>query len=108
MSQDASPLAGKPAPKAILVDVARLQAAYTELSRDSRVAAQRVASGHRGTSFERSFNESHIVSITQAICDHRSIKSIDGPLFWASTHSRCPIPPSTAHWRCSPPTGCRP
>ena len=50
----------------------------------SRVAAQRVAfgtSGHRGTSFERSFNESHIVAITQAICDHRSSKGIDGPLF---------------------------
>ena len=84
MSQEVSPLAGKPAPKAILVDVARLLAAYTELKPDPRVAAQRVAfgtSGHRGTSFERSFNESHIVAITQAICDHRSSKSIDGPLF---------------------------
>ena len=84
MSQEVSPLAGKPAPKAILVDVARLLAAYTELKPDPCVAAQRVAfgtSGHRGTSFERSFNEWHIVAITQAICDHRSSKSIDGPLF---------------------------
>ena len=84
MSQEVSPLAGKPAPKAILVDVARLLAAYTELKPDPGVAAQRVAfgtSGHRGTSFERSFNESHIVAITQAICDHRSSKGIDGPLF---------------------------
>ena len=84
MTQEVSPLAGKPAPKAILADVARLLAAYTELRPDPRVAAQRVAfgtSGHRGTSFERSFNESHIVAITQAICDHRSSKGIDGPLF---------------------------
>ena len=84
MSQEVSPLAGMPAPKAILVDIARLLAAYTELKPDPHVAAQRVAfgtSGHRGTSFERSFNESHIVAITQAICDHRSSKGIDGPLF---------------------------
>ena len=84
MSQTISPLAGKPAPKSILVDVAKLLAAYADLRPDPGEAAQRVAfgtSGHRGCSFQRSFNEWHILAITQAICEYRQGKGFDGPLF---------------------------
>ncbi len=84
MSQKISALAGKPAPKSILVDVAKLLAAYADLKPDPGVPAQRVAfgtSGHRGSSFDRSFNEWHILAITQAICEYRKAKQIDGPLF---------------------------
>jgi phosphoglucomutase len=84
MSQKISPLAGKPAPASILVDVPKLLAAYADLKPDPSVAAQRVAfgtSGHRGSSFDRSFNETHIVAISQAICDYRKSKGVDGPLF---------------------------
>ncbi|TAL90455.1 MAG: alpha-D-glucose phosphate-specific phosphoglucomutase [Rhodanobacter sp.] len=84
MSQKISPLAGQPAPTSILVDVAKLLAAYADLKPDPSVAAQRVAfgtSGHRGSSLERSFNEVHIVAISQAICEYRKSKRIDGPLF---------------------------
>ena len=84
MSQAISPLAGKPAPPSILVDVPKLLGAYADLKPDPGVPAQRVAfgtSGHRGVSFERSFNEWHILAITQALCEYRSTKGIDGPLF---------------------------
>ncbi len=84
MSQKISPLAGKPAPASILVDIPKLLAAYADLKPDPSVAAQRVAfgtSGHRGSSFERSFNEWHILAISQAICEYRKGKGIDGPLF---------------------------
>jgi phosphoglucomutase len=84
MSQIISPLAGKPAPASILVDVPKLLAAYVDLKPDPSVAAQRVAfgtSGHRGSSFDRSFNEWHILAISQAICEYRKSKGIDGPLF---------------------------
>jgi phosphoglucomutase len=84
MSQIISPLAGKPAPASILVDVPKLLAAYADLKPDPSVAAQRVAfgtSGHRGSSFDRSFNEWHILAISQAICEYRKSKDIDGPLF---------------------------
>ena len=91
MSQKISPLAGKPAPKSILVDVPKLLAAYADLKPDPSVAAQRVAfgtSGHRGSSFERGFNEWHILAISQAICEYRRGKGIDGPLFiGADTHA---------------------
>ncbi|MBD8881769.1 alpha-D-glucose phosphate-specific phosphoglucomutase [Rhodanobacter sp. 7MK24] len=91
MSQQISPLAGKPAPKSILVDVPRLLAAYSELKPVPAVPAQRVAfgtSGHRGSSFERSFNEAHILAVSQAICEYRKAKGIDGPLFiGADTHA---------------------
>ncbi len=91
MSQTLSPLAGKPAPASILVDVAALLAAYADLKPDPSVAAQRVAfgtSGHRGSSFERSFNEAHILAVTQAICEYRAAKGISGPLFiGADTHA---------------------
>jgi phosphoglucomutase len=79
-----SPLAGKPAPPGILVDVPRLVTAYYTDAPDPAVQAQRVAfgtSGHRGSSFTRSFNERHILAITQAICLYRKRQGTDGPLF---------------------------
>jgi phosphoglucomutase len=84
MSTNISPLAGQPAQAAQLVDVARLVAAYYALRPDPAVPAQRVSfgtSGHRGTSFERSFNEAHVLAITQAICLYRRGQGFDGPLF---------------------------
>ena len=83
-SERISPLAGKPAPASILIDVKQLLDAYMDLRPDPSVAAQRVAfgtSGHRGSSFERSFNEWHVLAISQAICDYRKSKGIDGPLY---------------------------
>ena len=91
MSQRISPLAGKPAPASILVDVAKVLAAYADLKPDPGVPAQRVAfgtSGHRGRSFDRSFNEYHILAISQAICEYRKGQGIDGPLFMGiDTHA---------------------
>lgn len=84
MSTAISPLAGKPAPKSLLVDVPKLLAAYVDLRPDPTVPAQRVAfgtSGHRGISFDRSFNERHVLAISQAISDYRKGKGIDGPLY---------------------------
>jgi phosphoglucomutase len=84
MSPRVSPLAGKPAPESLLVDVAKLLAAYVDLRPDASVPAQRVVfgtSGHRGSSFERSFNEWHVLAISQAICEYRKHKGIDGPLY---------------------------
>jgi phosphoglucomutase len=79
-----SPLAGKPAVPGMLVNVPRLIAAYYTEAPDPSVPAQRVAfgtSGHRGTAFARSFNEDHILAITQAICRYRKRQRTDGPLF---------------------------
>ena len=79
-----SPLAGKPAPESILANIPRLVTAYYALAPDPAESTQKVAfgtSGHRGTSFESSFNENHILAITQAICLHRRQQGIDGPLF---------------------------
>ena len=79
-----SPLAGKPAPARILVNVPRLVTAYYTGVPNSKVPAQRVAfgtSGHRGSSFNLAFNEWHILAITQAICLYRKSKNIVGPLF---------------------------
>jgi phosphoglucomutase len=84
MGANISPLAGQPAQAAQLVDVAKLVAAYFSLCPDPTVPAQRVAfgtSGPRGTSFDRSFNEAHVLAITQAICNYRKRLGIDGPLF---------------------------
>ncbi len=84
MSANISPLAGKPAPNDQLIDVDKLVAAYYDKHPDPSVAAQRVAfgtSGHRGSSLDASFNEDHIVAITQAVCEWRSKHQIDGPLF---------------------------
>src|SRR5262245_46095544 len=79
-----SPLAGKPAPLELLVDVPRLITAYFAETPDPAVPAQRVAfgtSGQRGSSLNRAFNEQHILAITQAICLHRQRQGIGGPLF---------------------------
>ncbi len=79
-----SPMAGKPADPAILVNVAKLVTDYYVIQPDPNDPSQRVAfgtSGHRGSSFDGAFNERHILSITQAICDHRKQQKIDGPLF---------------------------
>ena len=79
-----SPLAGKPAPPDLLVDLARLEAAYDGTIPDPADPAQRVqfgTSGHRGSALNGSFTEAHILAITQAICEHRSARGIDGPLF---------------------------
>src|SRR5579862_5405566 len=79
-----SPLAGKTAPRGILVNVPKLITAYYNETPDPAVPEQRVAfgtSGHRGSSFKLSFNEWHILAITQAICLYRTSKNIAGPLF---------------------------
>jgi phosphoglucomutase len=79
-----NPLAGKPAPPDRLVNVPRLVAAYYTERPDPSVRGQRVSfgtSGHRGSSFSCSFNEAHILAITQAICRYRMQQGVDGPLF---------------------------
>jgi phosphoglucomutase len=79
-----SPLAGKPAPPGILLDVPALLTAYYIGIPDPAVPAQRVVfgtSGHRGSAFDKSFNENHIYAITQAICLYRKSEGIDGPLY---------------------------
>ena len=84
MAGTISPLAGKPATAAMLVDVARLTEAYYARKPDPGIAAQRVSfgtSGHRGSAFDNSFNEAHILAISQAICLYRRSKGIDGPMF---------------------------
>ena len=84
MSSKTNPLAGLPASNSVLLDVPKLLAAYIDLKPDSMTATQRVSfgtSGHRGSSFERSFNEWHVLAITQAICDYRILNKINGPLF---------------------------
>ena len=84
MSTQISPLAGQPAQDAQLVDVGKLVDAYYSVRPDPAVPAQRVAfgtSGHRGSSFVGSFNEAHVLAITQAICAYRKQQGIDGPLF---------------------------
>jgi phosphoglucomutase len=81
---NANPLAGKPATPAMLVDVPRLVTAYYTEMPDASVQAERVAfgtSGHRGSSFRRTFNEWHVIAISQAICDYRKGQGIGGPLF---------------------------
>jgi phosphoglucomutase len=84
MSQIISPLAGKPAPRSSLVDIPKLVSAYYSNIPDPAEPAQRVAfgtSGHRGNAFDSSFNEPHVLAITQALCDYRAAQGIDGPLF---------------------------
>ena len=79
-----SPLAGKPAQSALLVNVPKLVTAYYTDVPDPSAPEQRVAfgtSGHRGSAFEKSFNEWHVLAISQAICDYRKQHGIDGPLF---------------------------
>ena len=86
-----SPLAGKPAPKAMLVDLSRLEREYFEGRPDAGDPAQRVSFGtseHRGSPFRTSFTEAHILAITQAICDYRKARGPSGPLYMGKdTHA---------------------
>jgi len=86
-----SPLAGKPAPKEMLVDVARLEGDYFERRPDLQDPNQLVSfgtSGHRGSPLQGSFTEAHILAITQAICDYRRWRGTDGPLYMGKdTHA---------------------
>jgi phosphoglucomutase len=84
MAVEVNPLAGKPAPPSMLVNVPRLVTAYFSNKPDPKIPSQRVAfgtSGHRGSAFNNAFNEAHILAISQALCDHRRQSGIDGPLF---------------------------
>ena len=79
-----SSLAGKPAPKELLVDVARLEREYFQHRPDLSDPTQRVSfgtSGHRGSSLRGTFTEAHVLAITQAICDYRRAHGTDGPLY---------------------------
>jgi len=86
-----SPLAGKPAPREMVVDVARLERDYFERRPDLEDPNQLVSfgtSGHRGSPFQGTFTESHILAITQAICDYRRLRETDGPLYMGKdTHA---------------------
>ncbi|MFZ3015295.1 MAG: phosphoglucomutase (alpha-D-glucose-1,6-bisphosphate-dependent), partial [Nitrospira sp.] len=76
--------AGQPAPASILVDVGKLLSAYSTEKPDPSVREQRVSfgtSGHRGSSFKHSFNENHLVAITQAVCEYRAAQHTTGPLY---------------------------
>src|SRR5260221_7019231 len=78
------PLAGKPAPRSALANIPRLVSAYYLARPDPRSPAERVAfgtSGHRGSALQRTFNLSHILAVSQAVCDYRRQKGIDGPLY---------------------------
>ena len=94
------PLAGKPAPPSVLVDLARLERAYFEGRADPSDRKQRVAfgtSGHRGSSLDGTFTESHILAITQAICDYRRAQRVDGPLLMGrDTHALSTLAERTA------------
>src|SRR2546427_12618506 len=78
------PLAGKPAPRDVLIDVDRLRRLYYEEKPNPADPQQRVAfgtSGHRGSALRRAFNEGHILAVTQAVCDYRRSQNTDGPLY---------------------------
>jgi phosphoglucomutase len=91
MAVDVNPLAGKPAPASMLVNVPRLVTAYFAGKPDPKIPSQRVAfgtSGHRGSAFNNAFNEAHILAISQALCDYRRRNGVDGPLFMGiDTHA---------------------
>src|SRR5215467_12155202 len=85
------PLAGQPPTPSMLVDVPRLVTAYYTEKPDVSDSAHKVSfgtSGHRGSSFRSSFNEGHILAITQAICQYRRENGVDGPVYLAKdTHA---------------------
>ncbi len=85
------PLAGKPAPRSMLTNIPRLISAYYAIHPDISDSAQQVSfgtSGHRGSSFKATFNEDHILAITQALCMYRQQKGITGPIFMGmDTHA---------------------
>src|SRR2546428_9645474 len=78
------PLAGKPAPRDVLVDVDKLRKLYYDEKPDPADPQQRVAfgtSGHRGSSLKRAFNEAHILAVAQAVCEYRKAQGTSGPLY---------------------------
>lgn len=86
-----SPLAGKPAPREILIDTGKLEREYYDRKPDINDPSQRVSfgtSGHRGSALRGSFNEAHILAISQAICEYRKLQGIGGPLYMGKdTHA---------------------
>lgn len=86
-----SPLAGKPAPDNLIIDVAALERAYYDIHPNPDAPRERVAfgtSGHRGSPLDGNFNEAHILAITQAICEYRRAQKLNGPLFMGKdTHA---------------------
>ena len=86
-----SPLAGKPAPREILIDAVKLEAEYYDRKPDMNDPLQKVSfgtSGHRGSALRGTFNEAHILAIAQAICGYRQMQGIDGPLYMGKdTHA---------------------
>lgn len=86
-----SPLAGKPAPQNLIIDVAALERAYYDIHPNPDAPRERVAfgtSGHRGSPLDGNFNEAHILAITQAICEYRRAQKLNGPLFMGKdTHA---------------------
>src|SRR2546421_10247721 len=86
-----SPIAGKPAPAELLIDVSRLLSEYHTRTPDLSDPQQRISfgtSGHRGSPLDGTFTGAHILAITQAICDYRQAQKIDGPLFMGKdTHA---------------------
>ena len=106
-----SPLAGKPAPQDILVDLARLEQEYYTRRPDMDDPTQRVSfgtSGHRGSALHGSFNEAHILAITQAICDYRRSQGTDGPLYLGKDTHALSAPAQRTASRSWPPTAWRP
>src|SRR5579884_3876773 len=100
-----SPLAGKPAPRNLLIDVEGLIRAYYATKPDVSDARELVSfgtSGHRGTvgGGERTFTEAHILAITQAIVDYRRQQKIDGPVFVGRIRMRCRHRRRRRRWRC--------
>ena len=104
---EVSPLAGKPAETSALVNVPKLITAYYTGLPDPSVPDQRVAfgtSGHRGSSLKGSFNEHHILAISQAICLYREQRRSMVRCFSASTRMPFPNRPLPVLWRCWLPT----
>jgi phosphoglucomutase len=100
---EVSALAGKPADPSILINVPKLVAACYTGRPDPSVPAQRVmfgTSGHRGCSLDNSFNDAHILAITQAICFYRKQQGIDGPLYIGFDTHALSEPAFKVHWRC--------
>jgi len=94
-----NPLAGKPAPDSLLIDVDALRVAYAERIPDPSSPAERIAfgtSGHRGSPLKGSFNRRHVQAIAQAIADRRDLDGLDGPLFLGrDTHAVSPLAEET-------------
>jgi phosphoglucomutase len=100
MAMALSPLAGKPAPRELLIDVAALDRAYYDRTPDTSNKNQLVSfgtSGHRGTSLDSTFTDAHIAAITQAICEYRKANAIDGPVMMGKdTHALSRVAERTA------------